>query len=332
VNGIIPKLLVLSIFPLWSVWVGWRNRIDFVVAFGSFYAFLLGLSKKILKRPMVTLIRLSSCPSSKTYKSIRGVFLKKVHSLGLIVSDRIITNYNIDHDDIIMKLKNRKGITIDILYNNIPAVKYSSSEEVLQIRKKFGIPFDAKVILTAGIINRRKNIGVLIKCLPEVKINNLYLIIAGDGSATVDFNYKDSLKQLVRELGIDQQVIFTGWLEKEDLWKVYQVSDLFVLPSLNEGMPNAMLEALGLGVPCIGSNIPGVKDILHYEELLFDPLVEQILINKIRQFFSDKYYLSKIIQLCMERKKIFIFDWKEKVYEMVVGYLYPMRDEKIKRS
>jgi hypothetical protein len=85
-------------------------------------------------------------------------------------------------------------------------------------------------------------------------------------------------------------------------------------------------------VPCIGSNIPGVKDILHYEELLFDPLVEQILINKIRQFFSDKYYLSKIIQLCMERKKIFIFDWKEKVYEMVVGYLYPMRDEKIKRS
>ena len=129
----------------------------------------------------------------------------------------------------------------------------------------------------------------------------------GDGSTEADFRYKDSLQGLAKKLGVDKQVIFTGWLEKEDLWKIYLASDLFVLPSLSEGMPNAMLEALGVGLPCMGSNIPGIKDILQYEELMFDPRDEKALVDKIQQLFTDRQFLDKVKRLCQTRKDVFDF-------------------------
>jgi glycosyltransferase involved in cell wall biosynthesis len=139
----------------------------------------------------------------------------------------------------------------------------------------------------------------------------------GDGSGESDLSYKDSLQRLAVKLGVDKKVIFTGWLEKEELWKIYIASDLFVLPSLNEGMPNAMLETLGFGLPCIGSDIPGIMDILHYEELLFDPQNEIGLVNRIHRFFSDNQFSDKMKRLCEERKETFSFDWKEKLFQTV---------------
>ncbi|MEM2117376.1 MAG: glycosyltransferase, partial [Thermoplasmata archaeon] len=108
-----------------------------------------------------------------------------------------------------------------------------------------------------------------------------------------------------------------GWLEKDELWKIYLGSDIFILPSLNEGMPNALLEALGLGLPCIGSRIPGIQDILKYDELLFDPLNEEMLAQKVRDILFNHHFLQRVKTLCEERMKEFIFDWKEKVFQIV---------------
>jgi glycosyltransferase involved in cell wall biosynthesis len=82
-------------------------------------------------------------------------------------------------------------------------------------------------------------------------------------------------------------------------------------------MPNVLLEALGLDLPCFGSRISGIEDILQHEELMFDPRNEATIADKIRQFFSDGPHCDDIIQLCRERKKAFVFDWKEKVFQMV---------------
>jgi glycosyltransferase involved in cell wall biosynthesis len=147
-------------------------------------------------------------------------------------------------------------------------------------------------------------------------MKNIYVLIAGDGSTEADLRYKESLQVLAKKLGVDKKVIFTGWLKKEDLWKIYQASDLFVLPSLNEGMPNAMLEALGLDLPCLGSRISGVNDILQHEELMFNPKDEKDIVRKISRFFSDEQLSNHIAELCRGRKKDFFFDWKGKVFQM----------------
>jgi glycosyltransferase involved in cell wall biosynthesis len=112
-------------------------------------------------------------------------------------------------------------------------------------------------------------------------------------------------------------VVFTGWLPKIELWKMLRASDLFLLPSLNEGMPNTLLEAIGLNLPCLGSRIPGIKDILCHDELMFDPLDKEVIAEKVSHFFSNDKYSNHVLQLCRERKEPFSFDWKEKAFQMV---------------
>jgi glycosyltransferase involved in cell wall biosynthesis len=314
------KLTVLFFFPLWSLWIGWRNRIDLVVAFGSLYAFLQSVSKWILKRPMVTFIRGSFYFGMTVQNSPRYLLHlnKIVEYLGLLFSDRIITNNIAARDEMLKSLGKRKKIDVQVLYNNIPPMNIREPEDISKTREKYGIPANAKVLVTAGVLNRGKNIELLLHCLLQIGIENLYLIVVGDGSSEADFHYRDSLQGLAKTLGVDRQVIFTGWLEKEELWKIYLASDLFVLPSLSEGMPNALLEASGVGLACMGSNIPGTKDILHYEDLMFDPLVEESLLQKIQGFFSDRQFVDKVKRLCQERKDVFVFDWKERAFEMIM--------------
>jgi glycosyltransferase involved in cell wall biosynthesis len=323
-DGFLARLLVLSVFPLWCVWIAWRNRIDVLIAFGSLYAFLQGLSKWFLKRPMVTFIRGNSSFGLKMRNSLRcAVYLNRaIENIGLHFSDRIITNNITAREQILNRLGKKKKIDVHVLYNNIPPMNINEPEDISQTRDKYGIPGDAKVLVTAGILNRGKNIETLIECLSKIEMRSIYLLIVGDGSGEADLSYKDSLQRLAVKLGVDKKVIFTGWLEKEDLWKIYLSSDLFIMLSLSEGMPNAMLEALGLDLPCMGSNIAGVKDILQYEELMFDPSDEKAIAKKIGQAFSNVQFFEKLKTMCMERKKVFNFDWKEEMFQMMIGGIF----------
>ena len=319
VHGLIAKLAVVFVLPLWSFWVAWREKIDLIIAFGSLYAFLQGLSKWILKIPMVTLIRGSSYFGLTTQSSPRYLLhlIKIVEYLGLLLSDRIITNNMATRDEMLKRLGKRKNIDVQILYNNIPPMNIREPEGISNARDKYGIPGDAKVLVTTGILNRGKNIESLISCLPKMEANNIYVLIIGDSSREPDLRYKDFLQGLAKTLGVDKNVIFTGWLQKEELWKIYLLSDLFLLPSLSEGMSNAMLEALGAGLSCMGSNIAGIKDILQHKELMFDPLDGKAIAEKIQRVLSDSRFFNRIKELCQERKRVFVFDWKDKMFQMV---------------
>jgi len=317
-NSLVAKLLVLILFPSYSFLIGWREKIDLFVAFGSLYAFILAIPKRILRKPMVTLIRGNSTFGLKMRESSKSfLWLNKIiEYLGLLSSDRIITvNASIQED--IIKRVGKKNIQVNVLLNDIPPMSISLQGDISQARTQFGIPEGAKVLVTAGVISRGKNIETLIKCLPKIGMNNLFLLVAGDGSTKSDFYYQKYLKELTKALSLDKRVIFTGWLEREKLWKVFLSADLFVLPSKSEGIPNAMLEALGFDLPCIGSNIPGIRDILKYDELMFDPWDTKSITEGIRQFFCDNRFLEKARNLCQQRKKVFIFDWKERVFQTV---------------
>jgi glycosyltransferase involved in cell wall biosynthesis len=240
-----------------------------------------------------------------------------IGSIGLRFSDLVITNNRGLREEILKSLRNGKHIEVRILFNNIPSIPVPDPQDLPPTRAKYGISEDIKVLVTAGVLNHGKNIEMLISCLPKAEMENLHLFIVGDGSTEADFRYREFLKGLTKELKVEERVHFTGWVEKEELWRIYMACDLFVLPSMNEGMPNAMLEALGCNLPCIGSNIPGIKDVLHYDELMFDPLDERSLIGKIEQVFSDKQFFDRVRRLCEERKGSFCFDWGERLCQMI---------------
>jgi glycosyltransferase involved in cell wall biosynthesis len=301
--------------------VGWRERIDLFVAFGPLYAFLQTIPKSILGRPMITFVRLDLSFSLEIQDLPRFLaYLNRVMDyIGLLFSDKVVaTNTNI-RDRVVKVIGKWRKIETEVLFNNILPMPSLKPEDIYQTRIQFGISKDAKVLVTVGVLNRRKNVEVLLKCLQEVQMEDLFLLIAGDASSNSDLWYRNHLIGTTKALGLDQRVIFTGWLKKEELCKILSAADLLVMPSIREGMPNALLEALGADLPCIGSNIAGIKDILQYEELMFDPQDEKALTNKIQQFFTEKQFFDKVKKLCQERKGVFVFDWKERVFEMITA-------------
>jgi glycosyltransferase involved in cell wall biosynthesis len=111
---------------------------------------------------------------------------------------------------------------------------------------------------------------------------------------------------------VDRQVIFPGWVDKKNQ-KLGRLT--IALPSA--GGCNIILEALGFDLPCFGSRIPGIRDILLHEELLFDPKDEKALAANIDRYFSDDQHSHYLMELCRERKEKFTFDWKERVFQTV---------------
>ncbi len=324
----VAQVIVLFLFPVYALWIGRQEKIDLFIAFGALYAFIEGIPKRILKKPMVTFLRGSSAFGMRAQgRSAVVLWLNQwIEKIGIQFSDTILSVNSTIQQEMRRLAGSRKGQRWEILPNNIPSMPILENQDVSEMRKGYGIPEGAKVLLTAGVITRGKNLELLIRCLSEIGLENLFLLVAGDSATEADFQYHTSLMELIKSLGLCDRVIFTGWLEKDHLWKIFHGTDVFILPSLSEGMPNVMLEALGCDLPCMGSRVPGIEQTLIYDELLFDPLDEKKLANKLGRVFSDYRLFSQMKRLCQERKTIFVFDWKEEVFKMAVEEVQSNRE------
>ena len=95
-------------------------------------------------------------------------------------------------------------------------------------------------------------------------------------------------------------------------------SNLFVFPSLQEGSPNALLEALSCNISCLGSRIPEIVEILKEDELLFSISSPEELTQKIRRSISEPSYAKKILELSIKRKDDYQFNWDSRAVDIVL--------------
>ncbi|KGR73995.1 glycosyltransferase family 4 protein [Ureibacillus sinduriensis] len=112
-------------------------------------------------------------------------------------------------------------------------------------------------VLFLGEIGKRKGcydipliVEKVVQVLPKVKF-----IMAGTGEV-------DRIKSILKEKGIEKNVIFPGWVRDEEKDKLLRESDLFFLPSYHEGMPMSILEAMGYGLPIVSTNIGGIPNLV----------------------------------------------------------------------
>lgn len=110
---------------------------------------------------------------------------------------------------------------------------------------------------------------------------NLELVIVGDGK------YRRALEGLARRLGVGDRVVFRGMLPAgQAVRDELDASDLFVLPSRTEGLPRAMIEAMARRLPCIGSTVGGIPELLSSEDMV-PPGDVQALANRIREVITS---------------------------------------------
>ncbi len=168
-------------------------------------------------------------------------------------------------------IKNR----IEVIPNAIKLSTFREKNELecLKISKRYNLKEDEKIILFVGRVATEKSIDKIIKALGIIKkhgISKTKLLIVGNGPA------RDELVHLVQALGVEEEVIFCGEVNYEEIRYYYKIADVFTMASASESFGIVTIEALASGLPVLAVKAPGAMDILTdgFDGLLTDDNIE----------------------------------------------------------
>lgn len=203
-----------------------------------------------VKKVVSTEVNINS-KETKLYNLVKRFSLKfvnKVIAVSRAVKEDAKTRYGI-------RAKKLELIYNGIVIDNFPLLPLKTEEERLA-RKPFGSSRKRKVSLifaTIGRLEEQKGHKYLIKAFKKSKLKNAKLLIAGEGSL------RPRLERQIARLKLKSQVELVGQVKASDLYKEI---DVFVLPSLWEGMGIVLVEAALSGRPVLFNNIPGANEVL----------------------------------------------------------------------
>ena len=168
-------------------------------------------------------------------------------------------------------------------------------------------------IIYIGTLEPRKNITGLIKAYHSLKSRysiKQQLVIAG----MKGWMYEDIFK-LVDELGLNKEIIFTGYIPREELKIFYNFADLSVYPSFYEGAGLPVLEAFKCGCPVVTSNISSMPEFAGDAAMLIDPNNVDFIAEGIHKILSNPELRSSLIEKGLKRAKE--FTWERTAQQML---------------
>ena len=188
------------------------------------------------------------------------------------------------------------------------------------LRVKYNIPENAVVIAGAGRNSPTKDFPFFIKVIQTLKRNNsndnLYAIIFGSGGIAV--------KHEVEKYNLCDNVILTG--DVEGVAALFPIADIFFLSSIQEGMPNVLLEAISAGCTPVATDVGGVRDIFNglsnelLDGVLIDERTSQIASEKLQCLIDNLESREKVSKLLIDDLDRYLPDTIIKIYENILHY------------
>jgi len=186
-----------------------------------------------------------------------------------------------------LKYPEKKVITV---YNGVDIAGWPVSKaERRRYRQKAGIPDDVVVIGAVGRLDEQKGHIHLLEAIAKLKAAHpVKCLIIGTGPL------KNHLAETAKRLRLQEDVRFLG--EQQDIPGWLSAMDIFVQPSLWEGLPNAMLEAMALGLPVVATRVDGIPEAIAHEisGLLCNPKDSQTLFINIQDLIADPELRRKL--------------------------------------
>jgi len=193
---------------------------------------------------------------------------------------------------------------VQVLYNPCPIVNNNLDEN------------KQNYILFAGYLIERKGYIDFIKAFSEIanKYPQWDIVLAGTGEI-------DSGKNLSRQLGIENQVKFLGWIDGRKKEQVFKSASIFCLPSYGEGFPMAVLDAWAYGLPVITTPVGGLPDIIkdNFNGMLFPPGDINELSKKMDVMMSNKLVRQRIAK---QSKKMASTTFNAETINKQLGEIY----------
>jgi glycosyltransferase involved in cell wall biosynthesis len=147
---------------------------------------------------------------------------------------------------------------VSVIPNGVDITKFSalvSAEDAAEKKKQFGKRMGDIFLFTASRLVLSRGVEDVIRALPHLPVNVKFLI-AGDGED------RGKLEAIAKKAGVAGRVIFAGHVAHEELPALYKLSDIFVRPSLIEGMGSAFIESFAAGLPVVATPVGGIPDFL----------------------------------------------------------------------
>lgn len=188
---------------------------------------------------------------------------------------------------------------IRVIYNGIDLTGQAPTPSGENLRKESGFSPDDFLIGTVGNLRAIKGQKYLLQALPEIlsKIGRARIVLIGSGEE------RENLQKLAAQLHISDKIKFSGY--RENAGRLIGMFDIFALPSLSEGFPNVLLEAIVAGVPVVATNAGGVPEIVHHgkEALLVNPADATGLAAAILQLADQRELRNTLVKNALERVK-----------------------------
>ena len=185
---------------------------------------------------------------------------------------------------------------IKVVGNGVDTERFVNECQV-EARKRLDLPPDAKVLVTVGGLVERKGFHRVIELIPALleEFPRLYYLVVGGACAEGD--WRQRLENQANELGVRDRVFFTGPVAPDLLRWPLSASDIFVLPTSNEGWANVFLEAMACGLPVVTSDVGGNPEVVCNDDLgIVVPFGHsQLLYDAIVAALNKKWQREKIM-------------------------------------
>lgn len=181
---------------------------------------------------------------------------------------------------------------------------YPMNKKTLEGRRIVDKYTTGRYILYVGTLEPRKNIKTLLKAYRTIRDrHDIKLILAGGKG----WMYDDILK-MPENLGIMDDVIFTGYVDENTMLYLYNFAEVFVYPSVYEGFGIPVVEAMSCGIPVVISDVPSLKEVAGGAAVSFNPADHEELAEKIGQIITSGSLAEKLSRLSLQRAGEFSWD------------------------
>jgi glycosyltransferase involved in cell wall biosynthesis len=217
--------------------------------------------------------------------------------------DEILVNSETTKKDLIMHLGvPEELITVTFLGIDHRFVPMNDQSQNQRVREKFNLP--ESYLLFAGTLEPRKNIPRLLEAYSRGRAGEVFkLVITGKKG----WLYREVF-ETIRRLDLQEKVVFTGFVDDEDLPSLYSMAKVFIYPSLYEGFGLPALEAMACGVPVITSNVPSLVEVVGEAAVLVNPLDVEALAQSIDEVVFNHVTHDRLCQASLVRAQNFTWE------------------------
>lgn len=305
------KIKFIGVVALWMKIVSLLKKIDpdIIHVQGIGIGLPAFFAKKLLRKPFVVWGQ-----GSDIY--LPDIFTKQISRFVLKNADAVIALT----ESMEKKMRKIYDREIFVIPNgiNLEKIENISKENIL---KELKMKDDEKILLFVGSLRSVKGVKYLIESIKLInkKCKSVRLIIIGDGEE------RNSLEKRSNELNLEHQITFIGKVPHKKVMEYMIATDIFVLPSLSEGLSIVCLEAMFSGLPIIATKVGGLPEVVKdgRNGFLVEPKNPEEMAEKVLLLLEKKDLRKRISK--NNREEIKKYDWRiiidklEKLYYRITG-------------